>query len=147
MSALAAFAAVVVSVGDGDTLRVRATATAPPITVRLACIDAPERRQAPHGAIAAATLRDLLPIGSPVRIKPQAVDRYGRTVAEVFIRNRSAGLAMVTSGQAFAYQQYLAGCSSSYLRFEAAARRQRLGVWITPGGITRPWDWRATQKR
>ena len=25
---------------------------------------------------------------------------------------------------------------------EAAAQRQRVGVWAVPGGIKRPWDWR-----
>lgn len=144
---LAAFAAVVLSIGDGDTLRVRPSHAAPPITIRLACIDAPERRQAPHGAIAAAALRMLAPVGSSVQVRPHATDRYGRTVAEVFYRRRSTGLWMVATGQAFAYRKYLAGCSSSYLRAEGIAKRERLGVWIVPGGITRPWDWRAAQRR
>lgn len=146
LAAFAAFAAVVVSVGDGDTLRVRTTPVAPPVTIRLACVDAPERRQAPHGAIAAATLRELLPIGSRVRVQPHAVDRYGRTVAEVFSGRRSVGLAMVSLGQAFAYRRYLAGCPSTYLRAEGIARRRGLGVWLQPGGIERPWDHRRIRR-
>jgi len=31
---------------------------------------------------------------------------------------------------------------SAYLGAEAAAQRQRIGVWAVPGGIQRPWDWR-----
>lgn len=27
-------------------------------------------------------------------------------------------------------------------RQQAAAQRQRIGVWAVPGGIQRPWDWR-----
>jgi len=27
-------------------------------------------------------------------------------------------------------------------RHQAAAQRQRIGVWAAPGGIQRPWDWR-----
>jgi len=29
-----------------------------------------------------------------------------------------------------------------YLGAEAAAQRQRVGVWAVPGGIQRAWDWR-----
>ena len=141
-----AFAATVVSVGDGDTLRV-ADASGQRVTIRLACIDAPERRQAPHGAIAAAALRLLAPVGASVRVRPHTTDRYGRTVAEVFYQRRSTGLAMVATGQAFAYRKYLSGCSTSYLRAEGIAKRERLGVWVVPDGIARPWDWRAAQSR
>jgi endonuclease YncB( thermonuclease family) len=43
---------------------------------------------------------------------------------------------MVSSGQAFAYRKYLAACDgSAYLAAEAAAQRQRVGVWAVPGGI------------
>ena len=38
-------AATVLSIGDGDTIRVRQAGKA--LTVRLACIDAPENAQAP----------------------------------------------------------------------------------------------------
>ena len=49
----------------------------------------------------------------------------------------------MSSGQAFAYRKYLAACDgSAYLAAEAAAQRQRIGVWAVPGGIQRPWDWR-----
>jgi len=51
--------------------------------------------------------------------------------------------AMVSSGAAFAYRKYLAACDGpAYLGAEAAAQRQRVGVWAVPGGIQRPWDWR-----
>ena len=39
--------ATVLSIGDGDTIRVRQSGRA--VTVRLACIDAPETAQSPHG--------------------------------------------------------------------------------------------------
>jgi endonuclease YncB( thermonuclease family) len=39
--------ATVLSIGDGDTIRVRMNGK--PITVRLACIDAPETAQRPYG--------------------------------------------------------------------------------------------------
>jgi endonuclease YncB( thermonuclease family) len=39
--------ATVLSIGDGDTIRVRQAGKA--LTVRLACIDAPETAQSPYG--------------------------------------------------------------------------------------------------
>lgn len=76
--------AQVISVGDGDTIRISGRDRA--LTVRLACIDAPETAQS-WGKMATERLRQLLPQGQPVQIRPIEIDRYGRTVAEVFIGN------------------------------------------------------------
>ena len=70
-----------VSIGDGDTLGVRQDGRA--ITVRLACIDAPDIAQCRWGQQARRTLRQRLPIGRPVTLNVPTTDRYGRTVAEV----------------------------------------------------------------
>lgn len=134
-------AATVLSVGDGDTLRVNDGGRR--LTIRLACIDAPETAQQPYGAAARQRLQELAPVGSAVTIRPQTTDRYGRTVAEVFASGRNVNLSMVSSGAAFAYRKYLSGCDqAAYLGAEAGAQRQRVGVWAVPGGIQRPWDWR-----
>lgn len=136
-----AAAATVLSVGDGDTLRVVDGGRR--VTVRMACIDAPETAQTPYGIAARQQLQRLAPIGSEVALRVQTQDRYGRTVAEVFRGGQSVNLAMVSSGQAFAYRQYLSGCDqAAYLGAEAAAQRQGIGVWAVPGGIERPWDFR-----
>ena len=77
-----------------------------------------------------------------VSMRVQAVDRYGRSVAEV-IGKGIVNLAMVQSGQAFVYRQYLGRCDrGAYLAAERQAQAQRLGVWAVPGGMTRPWDFR-----
>ncbi len=134
------FQATVVSIGDGDTLRVRQGQQ--PITIRLACIDAPELAQRPWGERARQYLRLRLPPGRTVTIHPQTIDRYGRTVAEV-ISDSNINLALVEDGEAFAYRPYLHQCDErEYLEAEFRASRQRLGVWQVPGGITRPWDFR-----
>ncbi len=136
-----ATAATVLSVGDGDTIRVSEGPQR--LTIRLACIDAPETAQAPYGAASREYLQGLAPVGSVVSLKAQTKDRYGRTVAEVFRNGRAVNLAMVQRGQAFAYRKYLAACNGgAYLGAEAAAQRQRVCVWAVPGGIQRPWDWR-----
>jgi endonuclease YncB( thermonuclease family) len=119
--------AKVVSVGDGDTIRVRQDETV--ITVRLACIDAPETAQRPYGQSARQYLQQRLPVGSTVRLGGKTTDRYGRLVAEVF-NGININLAMVEDGQAFAYRQYLGNCNArEYLDAEYRASRRRYGVW------------------
>ena len=54
--------ATVLSIGDGDTIRVRQAGKA--LTVRLACIDAPETAQTPYGLKGRTYLQQRLPIGS-----------------------------------------------------------------------------------
>jgi endonuclease YncB( thermonuclease family) len=130
----------VLSIGDGDTIRVQQGQQR--ITVRLACIDAPEMAQTPYGAQARSYLQTRLRVGSTVTLQPQTVDRFGRTVAEV-IGEINRGLAMVEDGQAFVYRKYLGQCDArEYLDAEFRASRHRYGVWQVPGGITRPWDFR-----
>ena len=136
----AATAATVVSIGDGDTISVLERGQK--LKVRLACIDAPETAQSPYGLSSRNQLKALLPLGSTVSLRVQAVDRYGRTVAEV-IGKGPINLAMVQSGQAFVYRRYLGRCDrGAYQAAEPQAQAQRLGVWAVPGGITRPWDFR-----
>ena len=135
-------AAQVVSVGGGDTLRVSEGSRQ--LTIRLACIDAPETSQRPWGAKATAFLKQLTPVGSEVTLKVQTTDRYGRTVAELLNRRGNVNKLMVEAGQAFAYRRYLRQCDAQkYLQLEENAKRQGTGVWsVGPSGITRPWDHR-----
>jgi endonuclease YncB( thermonuclease family) len=96
--------------------------------------------QAPDGANARSYLQTRLRLGSSVKLKPQTVDRYGRTVEEV-IGEVNINLALVEEGQAFAYRRYLGRCNAkAYLDAEFRASRSRYGVWRVLGGITRPWD-------
>jgi endonuclease YncB( thermonuclease family) len=57
-------ATTILSIGDGDTIRVLQAGKA--LTVRLACIDAPKTAQGPYGQKARAYLQQRLPIGCPV---------------------------------------------------------------------------------
>jgi endonuclease YncB( thermonuclease family) len=132
--------ATVLSIGDGDTIRVLQAGKA--LTVRLACIDAPESAQTPYGLKSRQYLQQRLPIGREVSLNIKTTDRYGRSVAEV-ISETNINLALVEDGQAFAYRQYLSGCDAkAYLEAEDRASRARLGVWQVPGGITKPWNFR-----
>ena len=141
MAADASIPYTVVSVGDGDTLRVRYFTKL--VSVRLACIDAPETSQSHWGPSARRELQELVQIGNIVELRRKATDRYGRVVAEVFSGGRNVNQALVKSGAAFVYWQYIAGCDRNvYSHLENNARLRSLGVWSAPGGITRPWIYR-----
>ena len=138
--------ATVLSIGDGDTLRVRQGSRT--LNVRLACIDAPESSQAPFGAQARQQLQALARVGSSVELRIQATDRYGRSVAELSRRGQNLNQALVGSGAAFVYWRYIAGCDrQTYGRLENEARLKRLGVWGVNDGLTRPWDYRSNQRK
>ena len=141
-----ALQATVLSIGDGDTLRLREGNRA--VNVRLACIDAPESSQAPFGTQARQQLQALAPVGSSVELRIKATDRYGRSVAELTRGGRNLNQALVASGVAFVYWQYIAGCDrQTYGRLETDARLKGLGVWGVGGGLTRPWDYRSSQRK
>ena len=136
----------VLSVGDGDTLRVREGNRT--LNVRLACIDAPESSQAPFGVQARQQLQALAPVGSSVELRVKATDRFGRSVAELTRGGRNLNQALVASGVAFVYWQYIAGCDrQTYGRLETEARLKGLGVWGVSGGLTRPWEFRSGQRK
>ena len=134
------------SVGDGDTIRVSTPSGTSKTTVRLACIDAPETSQV-LGIDARQALQAELPIGTEVGLRPKATDRYGRTVAEVLKGATNINQALVAAGTAFVYWQYIEGCDrETYSRLENEARLKSLGIWHVPGGIQRPWDYRRGRK-
>ena len=87
---------------DGDTILCGVE------RVRLAVIDAPELpghcrvgRRCVEGDpyVAKAVLAKLLTLG-PVKLKRCGFDRYGRTLAHVYVRGHDVGAAMVEGGAA-----------------------------------------------
>lgn len=120
----------VVSVGDGDTLRVSSNGST--LTLRLACVDAAETAQKPYGPAAAQRLKQLLPVGQTVSLRVADIDRYGRSIAKVYKGNLSINLAMVQEGQAVVYRDYLNACPElrdRLLKAEASAKTRRIGFW------------------
>lgn len=120
----------VVSVGDGDTLRVATGGKT--LTVRLACVDSPETSQVPFGKASGERLRQLLPVGHQVTLKVADTYRYGRSVAKVYKNNFSINLALIQEGQTVIYRQYLSACpelKERLLKAEANARSRRLSFW------------------
>ena len=134
-----------VSIGDGDTIRVSDGHMK--VTVRLACIDAPEKAQSPVGDMAHKGLADLIPAGSKISLEEKGKDRYGRTIGIVYSEERDINLLMVRSGLAFAYKRYLKPCNArEYIEAETQARKHKEGIWGVNWKTEEPWTFRANRK-
>ncbi|CAI8168176.1 MAG: Thermonuclease [Prochlorococcus marinus str. MIT 9215] len=138
--------ATLVSIGDGDTVRV-ISGKGVKVTIRLACIDAPETSHGASGEWSTKTLKRLI-VGKSISLKPKTKDKYGRTVAEIFTENMNINLQMVEVGAAYAYRQYLKQCDqSTYLNAETYARNKGLGVWGPYKPAQLPWEHRRSRRR
>jgi endonuclease YncB( thermonuclease family) len=92
----AALSCFLLNIRDGDTF---VAACPEPVIVRIANIDAAERKACPRDAARAKdTLASLL-IGT-ITVQPLYADRYGRTVANVTAQGRDVGRAMMDAGAA-----------------------------------------------
>jgi endonuclease YncB( thermonuclease family) len=92
-----------VAVTDGDTIKVL-TAENQLLRVRVAWIDAPEMGQA-FGRRAKQAMSELV-FGKEVELRTNGLDRYGRTLAVVFVDGTDAGLELIKEGFAWAYTKY-----------------------------------------
>ena len=105
----AALASVVIaSCYDGDTCT-----TTTGERVRLACIDTPELRGMRAEPAPARAARDHLRglvVGEGVGIRRITEDRFGRTVAELFLGKRNVQEEMVGTGHAEVYPRYAHQC-------------------------------------
>tara|TARA_B100001173_G_scaffold1590_1_gene1365 strand:+ start:600 stop:1073 length:474 start_codon:yes stop_codon:yes gene_type:complete len=128
---------------DGDSViaRIEGKQT----LIRLACIDAPEIGQIPHGRIAWNTLSGLLPSHIPITIQAIKVDQYGRLIANIYTPGGvNIGEELIRLGLAFVYATNSSDCDvPKLLLLEDQARRARIGLWRgSRQGIKRPWLFR-----
>jgi endonuclease YncB( thermonuclease family) len=132
----------VVGITDGDSLTVL-TSSNEQIRVRLANVDAPEPGQ-PWGRNATRVLREIA-AGQTVEMIETDQDRYGRTVADLYIGDRYINQELVEQGGAWAYIEHLR--DSRFTEWEAGARSAGIGLWAMPPDQTvPPWEWRATRR-
>ena len=99
---------VIASCYDGDTC----TSTTGE-GIRLACIDTPELTGKGAEPVPARAARDHLRglvLGKKVGIRRITEDRYGRTVAELFLGTTNVQQGMVVSGHAEIYWKYAGQC-------------------------------------
>lgn len=138
--------AEVVSVHDGDTMRVSLNGKEE--RIRLCGIDAPELKQR-LGQSSRDNLRSLVQrFNSRVKLTIVEVDRYGREVAEVSSLSGTVfNVEQIKSGNAYVYKQYAAKCphKTQMEQAEAAAQRSMQGVWKYPNAL-KPWEYRKKQR-
>jgi len=131
----------VIGVGDGDSLTLLVDRE--PIRVRLAQIDAPESDQ-PYGNDAKVALSTLA-FRKQARVEVVDIDRYGRSVGEVFIDGIDVNRTMVREGHAWAYTRY--SHTTDFVELENGARAASKGLWALPESQREPpWLWRHTPR-
>lgn len=131
------FAGRVVAVADGDTITVLHAGTRR--RIRLNGIDCPEKKQAFGASARAAT--GSLALGQTVRVVASDTDKYGRTVADVYLPDGSSlNEQLVAGGLAWHYRKYSSDRELS--RLESQARLSGQGLWADPAPIP-PWSYRA----
>ena len=134
-----AWMAKVVSVTDGDTIKVF-NAEHGQVKIRLYGIDTPEKAQ-PYGKAAGKYLASLI-AGATVEIESVTKDRYGRTVGIVWGNETNINQEMVRAGYAWVYQRYCDKPFCDYwLILENEAKIDKLGLWQESNPVP-PWEWR-----
>jgi endonuclease YncB( thermonuclease family) len=132
----------VVGVTDGDTLKVL-VADQKLLRVRFAFCDAPEKKQA-FGSRAKQAMSELV-FGRVIEMRSHAIDRYGRTVAQVSVDGKDVGLEMIRRGLAWVYERYITEASAevqeAYPKAQEEAKAGREGLWSDPNAIP-PWIFR-----
>jgi micrococcal nuclease len=137
---LSDFEGQVVSVIDGDTIEVLKDGKG--VRIRLNGIDCPERSQA-YGTKAKQFVSDLI-YRKQVKVKVKELDRYGRTIADVYLLDGTwLNKRLINAGLAWHYKQYSA--DKELASSEVNAKQQKLGLWRDPHPIA-PWDFRRIKR-
>ena len=122
---------------DGDTIRIGDE------RIRFSGIDAPELDQTCQlnnsiflcGQVSKKILIDKF-LDQKINCIAEGKDRYGRTLAECFVKGVSLSSFLVREGYAFAYRKY----SKKYILDEEYAQSNNLGMWGMD--FVFPWDYR-----
>ncbi len=142
---VSALLCLVVAISDGDTLTARCDTPGAyqPMKVRIAAIDAPERKQA-FGPRAQQQLAQLC-FRQRATLRPLSQDAYGRTVANVRCGTTDVAAAQVSAGLAWVYTPYAS--EHPYLvRLQQQARASGKGLWAQPRPLA-PWSYRQRYQR
>jgi len=138
---------LVVGIADGDTLTLL-DAERVQHKIRLAGVDAPEKRQA-FGDRSKQSLAALV-FRKHVVVEWNKHDRYGRVIGRVLIGDEDVCLAQVRVGMAWHYKAYEREQSPAdrerYAQAELEARASKRGLWRDPAP-TPPWVFRHQARR
>lgn len=133
----------VISVTDGDTVTLLDRDNKAH-KIRLAGIDAPEKRQA-FGQRSKEALSDAV-FDRNVTVVWSKRDKYGRLVGKIILPDGSdANLRQIELGLAWHYKRYEREQSTQdrhdYAKAELQARQARVGLWLEPQSVP-PWEYR-----
>jgi endonuclease YncB( thermonuclease family) len=129
----------VVGVKDADTIEV-VSDDKKRLVIRMNSVDGVEKNQ-PMGRAAKKYLSGLI-FRKAVEIEPFKLDKYGRTVATVWLGNTDVNLEVIKAGYAWVYREYAdPKIYPEYYAAEAEAKNKRIGLWSLPNPIS-PWEWR-----
>jgi endonuclease YncB( thermonuclease family) len=132
----------VVGVADGDTITVL-DADKVQHKIRLADIDAPEKKQA-FGNRSKESL-SALAFDKTVNVETDKRDRYGRQVGKMLVNGQDVNLVQVERGMAWFYRQYqreqLSNDRRLYEAAEDSAKADKRGLWRDADPMP-PWEFR-----
>ncbi len=126
----------VVAIIDGDTVGVMRAGRE--VRIRLHGIDAPEKRQA-YGRRAQDYLGEMI-FKQTVRVVIRSKDRYGRSVADLYLGSKHVNQEMVRAGMAWWFRRY-APRDMELRELEERAREAGIGLWTDADAIA-PWNFR-----
>ena len=129
------FSAKVIAVLDGDTVLVLRGSQQ--VKIRLANIDAPEKTQA-YGMVSRQSLMEMV-LRKQVQVSSQAMDDYGRMVAQIEAGGFKVNEEQVRRGMAWEYSHFHS--DRHYLALQSEAQQLRRGLWAQ-ANPTPPWEWR-----
>ena len=135
-----------VKVSDGDTMNVQKVEngkfTGEVIKIRMFGIDAPEKSQ-DYGSESKQALEKMVN-GKTLEIEEKNRDRYGRTVAVVYVNGKNVNEEMVKNGNAWWYQEYDKK-DTKMQAYQENAKKNKLGLFGKRGYIE-PWNYRREKK-
>jgi micrococcal nuclease len=128
--------AKVIGIHDGDSITVLNESNLQ-IKIRLDGIDCPELKQ--DFGTKARQYTSTLCFNKQVIIKKTGTDRYGRTLALVYVGRLCLNTELVRVGLAWHYKKY--NKEEIYSKFEKHARLNKMGLWSHNNPIP-PWEFR-----
>ena len=131
---------LIVGISDGDTMK--ALCSNEQITIRLAEIDAPEKRQA-YNQESKQSLSNVC-FDKNAIIKAQKQDRYRRLIAYVYCYGKDASAEQVNRGMAWVFDRYVSDHSLNSV--QDTARSDRRGLWNDSAPVP-PWEWRKARRK
>ena len=143
------FSAKVIAVLDGDTVLILRGGQQ--VKIRLANIDAPEvghagmggqppnsQKAQAFGETSKRSLSDMV-LRKQVQVSSQAMDDYGRMVAQIEVGGLKVNEEQVRRGMAWEYSHFHS--DRHYIALQSEAQQARRGLWAQGKPIP-PWDWR-----